>query len=95
LYSILDQILLLGDPRLHLVSDPVAEKEISGFDKTIRMMADTIVAFREKYGMNKYGNCVVIWQNFCNMNTTILMAYLQLCGPLTINLSCGGNKNDS
>jgi peptide deformylase len=46
----LDQILLVGDPRLHLVSDPVAEKEISGIHKTIRMMADTIVAFREKYG---------------------------------------------
>jgi peptide deformylase len=51
--SILDHILKLGDPRLYLVSDPVAEEEISGFYKTRRLMADCIVAFRDKYGKGR------------------------------------------
>ena len=48
--SILDRILKLGDPRLYLVSDPVAEEEISDYHNTIRLMADCIVAFRDRYG---------------------------------------------
>lgn len=51
--SILDNILKLGDPRLYLVSDPVAEEEISGFHTTIRLMADCILAFREWYGQGR------------------------------------------
>ena len=51
--SVLDQILKLGDPRLYLVSDPVAEEEISGFHKTICLMADCIMAFRERYGQGR------------------------------------------
>jgi len=66
---------------LYLVSDPIAEKEISGLQETIRLMADCIVAFRERY-----------WQGFYNMNTTILTASSPPCLPLTKNLSGGENK---
>jgi peptide deformylase len=51
--NILDHILKLGDPRLYLVSDPVAKEEISAYHKTIRLMADCIVAFRARYGQGR------------------------------------------
>ena len=51
--SVLDQILKLGDPRLYLVSDPVAKEEKISFRKTIMLMADCIVAFRAKYGQGR------------------------------------------
>jgi hypothetical protein len=71
---ILDHILKLGDLRLYLVSDPVTEEEINGFNNTISLMADCIAAFRERYGHGR-----AIW-----------MASLPPCGPLTIYLSGAG-----
>jgi peptide deformylase len=38
---------------LYLPSDPVTEDEIGGFHETIRLMADCIVAFRERYGLGR------------------------------------------
>ena len=51
--NILDHILILGDPRLYLVSEPVSEEEKSSFQNTIRLMADCILAFRERYGQGR------------------------------------------
>jgi len=45
----LNKILLLGDPDLYKVSEPVGAKELSGLLPSIEELFDLIVEFRQKY----------------------------------------------
>ncbi len=47
------EILLLGDPRLYEVSKPVRREEISSLNSVIRDLHDTLVAFRKKHGAGR------------------------------------------
>lgn len=49
----LDQILLLGDPRLYEKCEPVLPGEIPGLQPTVDKMAACILAFRKKYGAGR------------------------------------------
>ncbi|PHN03754.1 peptide deformylase [Flavilitoribacter nigricans] len=49
----LDQILLLGDPRLYEKCEPVRAEEVADLQPTVDKMAACILAFREKYGAGR------------------------------------------
>ena len=46
----LDKILKLGHPDLYKVSENVREEEVSGLKSAVDIMAECIIAYREKYG---------------------------------------------
>lgn len=47
------EILLLGDPRLYEVSEPVQKEELEELKPIIEDMFDTIKAFRSEYGFGR------------------------------------------
>lgn len=49
----LADIVLLGDPRLYEVCDPVLEHEVPGLLSTVDDMANVILEFRAKYGAGR------------------------------------------
>jgi peptide deformylase len=51
--TVLDEILLLGDPRLFEKCTPVQAHEVAELQPTIDKMAACILAFREKYGAGR------------------------------------------
>ena len=51
--DILDKILKIGHPDLYRVCEPVKLEEISGFQDTIRLMEDCVLAFRARYGQGR------------------------------------------
>lgn len=46
-------ILLLGNPDLHRVSDPVAENELGGIQPVVADLHDTLMAFRARHGAGR------------------------------------------
>ncbi|MHA2142883.1 MAG: peptide deformylase [Candidatus Thorarchaeota archaeon] len=46
-------ILLLGDPRLYEVSEPVVKEELPTIQSTIQDLHDTMMEFRRKYGAGR------------------------------------------
>ena len=46
-------VLLLGDPRLYQVSEPVRPDELPALASVVRDLHDTLMAFREKYGAGR------------------------------------------
>lgn len=49
----LDQILLLGDPRLYETCEPVRPEEVTDLQSTVDKMAACILAFRARYGAGR------------------------------------------
>ena len=49
----LDEILLLGDPRLYMPCQPVMQEEVPSLHGTIDKMANLILAFRHKYSRGR------------------------------------------
>ena len=49
----LKDILLLGDPRLYEVCEPVKKEELPKLRPVINSMADLVLQFREKYGAGR------------------------------------------
>ncbi len=49
----LDDILLLGDPRLYEVCTPIKREEVAGLQQVIDGMADLILQFRARYGAGR------------------------------------------
>jgi peptide deformylase len=49
----LDQILLLGDPRLYETCEPVRPEEIPQLHPVVDQMANCVLAFRKKYGAGR------------------------------------------
>ena len=49
----LDNILLLGDPRLYETCAPVQEEELDNLQTVIADMADLVLQFRTKYGAGR------------------------------------------
>lgn len=43
------EILLLGDPKLYEVSDPVEKGDLAQLTNVVQDLHDTLIAFREKY----------------------------------------------
>lgn len=46
-------ILLLGNPRLYELSDPVEDKEIGEMEPVVEDLHDTLMAFRERHGAGR------------------------------------------
>jgi peptide deformylase len=51
--DILDHILKIGHPDLYLACEPVRREEIPGLAGEIKLMADCILAFRQRYGQGR------------------------------------------
>jgi peptide deformylase len=51
--NILDDILLLGDPRLYMPCQPVIREEVENLSETIDKMARLILAFRSRYSRGR------------------------------------------
>lgn len=49
----LQDIILLGDPRLYEKCAPVRKEEVPGLRDTVKHMAQTILDFRQKYGAGR------------------------------------------
>jgi peptide deformylase len=49
----LDDILLLGDPRLHVVCDPTTPGEVPALLPLVEALADLVRQFRERYGAGR------------------------------------------
>jgi peptide deformylase len=49
----LDDIVLLGDPRLYQVCAPVLEEELPDLEPIIAQLAGVVLAFRQKYGAGR------------------------------------------
>lgn len=49
----LADIVLLGDPRLYAVCEPVEAREVEGLRSTIADMANVVLEFRDKYGAGR------------------------------------------
>ena len=49
----IEKILLLGDPKLYEVSNPVDREELGAYDKDISLLHDLILAIRERYGFGR------------------------------------------
>lgn len=49
----LENILLLGDPRLYEICKPVTSEEVAELQAVVDKMAACILAFREKYGAGR------------------------------------------
>ena len=49
----LNDVLLLGDPRLYEVCEPVQRHELPGLQSAIADMADIVLEFRAKYGAGR------------------------------------------
>ncbi|MBK8506406.1 MAG: peptide deformylase [Saprospiraceae bacterium] len=49
----LDEILLLGDPRLYMPCQPIMQEEVPRLGQTIDKMAGLILAFRAKYSRGR------------------------------------------
>lgn len=49
----LDKILLLGDPKLRIVSEPVCDFNDSGFLSDIKILQETLECFRLKFGFGR------------------------------------------
>jgi peptide deformylase len=47
------EVLLLGNPKLYKVSKKVSEKELEALEPVIQDLHDTLVAFREEYGWGR------------------------------------------
>jgi len=47
------EILLLGDPRLYQVCDPVTERELSDLQPVVSDLHDTLMAFRDKWNAGR------------------------------------------
>lgn len=47
------EILLLGNPKLYEISEPVKEEELPEAASVVQDLHDTLVAFREKYGAGR------------------------------------------
>ncbi len=47
------EMLLLGNPALYKVSEPVSNEEVSSLRKTIDDLHDTMIDFRERYGAGR------------------------------------------
>jgi peptide deformylase len=46
-------ILLLGNPRLYEICSPVEEDELNTIDAIIRDLHDTMMDFRQRYGKGR------------------------------------------
>ena len=53
MHEVLDKILKIGNPLLYEVSEPVKREEIHSFQPEINLMAECILAFRDKYGLGR------------------------------------------
>lgn len=49
----LDDILLLGDPRLYEVCEPVRQEEVAELMPVVEEMADLVLQFRARYGAGR------------------------------------------
>ena len=49
----LNDLLLLGDSRLHQPSDPMQREDLDRLDGMVRKLHDTLMAFRDKYGAGR------------------------------------------
>ena len=47
------EILLLGNPRLYEVSEPVSESDVDDLQGVIADLHDTMIGFKEKYGRGR------------------------------------------
>ena len=47
------EVLLLGDPRLYEVCEPVRRDEVAGLGPAIRDLHDTLLDFRSRYGAGR------------------------------------------
>lgn len=51
--SVLDQVILLGDPRLHQSCDPLEKEEVEASISKIELMSEIVLAFQEKYAAGR------------------------------------------
>ncbi len=49
----LKDILLLGDPRLYQVCEPVSKEEVAGLQTVVDDLADLVLQFRSRYGAGR------------------------------------------
>ena len=49
----IEKILLLGDPKLYKVSEPVVREEINALDSDIELLHQLVIAIRKKYGFGR------------------------------------------
>jgi peptide deformylase len=47
------KILLLGNPKLHEVSQPVGQREVGKMEPVVHDLHDTLMAFRKEYGVGR------------------------------------------
>jgi peptide deformylase len=47
------EILLLGNPKLYEVCDPIREDELPSLDPVVQDLHDTMIDFRDRYGLGR------------------------------------------
>ena len=47
------EILLLGNPKLYEISQPVKQSELAGLKEVVNDLHDTLIDFRERYGAGR------------------------------------------
>ncbi len=47
------EVLLLGDPRLHEICDPVVEADLEALEAVVEDLHDTLLDCRERYGVGR------------------------------------------
>jgi len=49
----IEKIILLGDPKLYEISEPVVQSELDALGSDINLLHDLIIAIRNKYGFGR------------------------------------------